>query len=82
MNLYLISQTENDDWDTFDSAVVAAPDEEIARNMSPSTGGPCDWENKNSYMWAFKPENVTVKLIGKAIKGTIQGVICSSFRAG
>jgi hypothetical protein len=35
LNLYLISQTVNDDYDTFDSAVVAARDEEDARSIHP-----------------------------------------------
>lgn len=35
LNLYLISQTVNNDYDTFDSAVVAAYDEEDARSIHP-----------------------------------------------
>ena len=35
LNLYLISQNVNDDYDTFDSAVVAARDEEDARSIHP-----------------------------------------------
>ena len=35
LNLYLISQTVNDDYDTFDSAVVAARDDEDARSIHP-----------------------------------------------
>lgn len=35
LNLYLISQTVNDDYDTFDSAVVAARDEEDAKSIHP-----------------------------------------------
>ena len=37
LNLYLISQTVNDDYDTFDSAVVAARDEEDARSIHPAS---------------------------------------------
>lgn len=36
MNLYLISQDVNNDYDTYDSAVVAASNEEDARNIHPS----------------------------------------------
>jgi inorganic pyrophosphatase/exopolyphosphatase len=36
MNIYLISQTENEDYDTYNSAVVYAPDEDTARNLHPS----------------------------------------------
>ena len=35
LNLYLISQTVNNGYDTFDSAVVAARDEEDARSIHP-----------------------------------------------
>ena len=35
MNLYLISQDVNNDYDTFDSAVVAAESEGDARTISP-----------------------------------------------
>lgn len=37
MKLYRIWQTVNDDYDTFDSAVVAACDEEDARSIHPIT---------------------------------------------
>ena len=36
LNLYLISQNVNNDYDTFGSAVVAARDEEDARSIHPS----------------------------------------------
>jgi hypothetical protein len=35
MNLYLISQNANDDYDTYDSAVVAAKSESDARTINP-----------------------------------------------
>ncbi|MFA6125419.1 hypothetical protein [Sphingomonas sp.] len=38
MKLFLISQNQNYDYDTYDSAVVAAPDEETARLMNPRNG--------------------------------------------
>jgi hypothetical protein len=85
MNLYLISQTVNRNYDTFDSAVVAAPSEEIARNTIPAF----DRGGKATAMhimhiddfWCA-PENVKVELIGAAVKGTRRGTICSSFNAG
>ena len=36
MNLYLISQTKYDDYDTYDSAVVAAESEDDARKIHPN----------------------------------------------
>ena len=76
LNLYLISQDENKDWDTFDSAVVAAANEEEARNIHP--GGPDrNWD----YTWTSSAVHVKVKLIGKATQG-VSGVVCASFNAG
>ena len=37
MNIYLISQTENTGYDTYDSAVVCAENEEEARTTHPNT---------------------------------------------
>lgn len=78
MPLYLISQTENEGYDTYDSAVVVAPDEEAARNTLPSEYA--KWEDHYS-SWASSPSNVIVKLIGTEVEG-LTGVICSSFNAG
>ena len=36
MKLFLISQGENDGYDTYDSAVVCAKDEEAAKRITPS----------------------------------------------
>jgi hypothetical protein len=81
MNLYLISQKANNGYDTYDSAVVAAPDEETARQMNPGNGEPMKWGEKWT-SWAYAPEQVTVGLLGTAVEGTKQGVICASFNAG
>ena len=80
MNLYLISQEHNRNYDTYDSAVVAAESEEAARLTRP---GQDDWPEGNTRDWTWaKPEYVKVKLIGTAIEGTSAGVICASFNAG
>ena len=75
MNLYLISQTVNDDWDTYDSAVVAAIDAESAKRIHPSESSAetCSW---------CKVKDVQVKLIGYAIPDTDQGVVLASYNAG
>jgi hypothetical protein len=79
MNLYRISQDKNRDYDSYDSAVVAAESEEAARNTHP--GG--EWPKPGSRNWDWtEPENVTVKFIGKAADGIEAGVICASFNAG
>ena len=75
MNLYLISQTANNDWDTYDSAVVAAPDENTAKHMLPGNFSP----DKVADVWT-SPENVAVEYLGTT--ELPQSVICASFRAG
>ena len=74
MELYLISQDINNDYDTYDSAVVCAENEEEARNMYP--GG-----YVSTVTWCL-PKDVKVDHIGSAKNGTEKGVICSSFNAG
>lgn len=86
MKLYLISQDEHDDYDTYDSAVVAAEDEESARRMHPGNtlGDRGDWwlESDRFGTWALHLEAVKVEYLGEAKPGTEQSVICASFNAG
>jgi hypothetical protein len=82
MNLYLLTIKRKIEWDTYDSAVVAAVNEDIARNMHPSG----NWSKEEHYEeWCPKDQvydQVVVKKIGEA-DGDIQpGVICASFNAG
>lgn len=79
MKLYLISQTENSGYDTYDSAVVAAVDEDAARSTLPS-----EYEKWNDVMsaWCKSPSDVTVEYIGEAKEETKAGVVCASFNAG
>jgi len=83
MNLYLISRTDAIDYDEYDSAVVAAPDEATARDMHPRDGAPVDWATGSRYAfdtWCRSQDCVTVKLIGTA--SVEQGVILASYNAG
>ena len=75
MKLWLISQTVNDGYDTFDAVVVAAKTEGEAQRMLPC---PC-WSGIHE--WA-EPKDVAIKLIGTAAKGTEAKVILASFNAG
>ena len=92
MNLYLISQDTNSNHDTYDSAVVVSPNEDLARQVHPN--GYCvwsidDWWHKEDnrswgtdYTWTT-PKNVTVELIGQALDDAKEGtIICASFNAG
>jgi len=81
MNLYLISQDENDDWDTYDNAVVAAMSEDEARTIHPNGDGTLLVGKMGT--WCSSPDRVVVTLIGTAVDGTKAGtVICASFNAG
>jgi hypothetical protein len=81
VNLYLIWQDENTGYDTYDSAVVAANNEEEARRMHPNGG----WESDLIWgTWASNPDHVKVRYIGdSAPQNGIEPVfICKSFNAG
>jgi hypothetical protein len=77
LKLYRISQDSNTGYDTYDSAVVAAPDPTTAAQIHPD-GDSGRWSH---YAWCSGPEYVEVELIGTAA-GVMQGVICASFNAG
>jgi hypothetical protein len=93
MKLWLISQNVNNDWDTYDSAVVVAPDEAAARLIHP--GGSCIWRDDawryadGSKYTSFTdgpwtaPANVSAKYVGEAAEGLSDGeIVCASFNAG
>jgi hypothetical protein len=84
MKLFLISQDENQNYETYDSAVVAAPDEESARQMDPGgkNGAFTNFPFEVYPNWCSSPNWVTVKLIGDAVPGLPLGVVCASFNAG
>jgi hypothetical protein len=82
MKIYRISQNQNNGYDTYDSSVVIAPDEETARNMNPSTGAQLDWSKMQYSGWCYKPDQVYVELIGTAVKGMRCDVIVASFNSG
>jgi len=74
MKLWIISQNVNNDYDTYDSAVVAAETEEEARNIN--LGGKWD-----GIWWANDPSEVTVEYLGVTDRD-ISGVILASFNTG
>lgn len=92
MNLYLLTQSENTGYDTFDSCVVAAPDEATARTIHPRNDirwdgrgwlySDGDYGYASEYGWAFTPEGVTVEHIGVTVADRPVGVVCASFNAG
>jgi len=90
VNIYLLTQYEVGGYDTFDSCVVCAKDEEEARGIHPEES----WDHikteadkrsrwANNYgTWAKSPKSVTATLIGSAVNGSERGVILASFNAG
>jgi hypothetical protein len=94
MKLWLISQDENDDYDTYDSAVVAAETESEARSIHPGdnqlslkngkwVGTRPDGTEYESYSGTWsRTDAVKVEYIGEAKEGTEKGIICASFNAG
>jgi hypothetical protein len=97
MNLYLLSQTENRGYDTFDSCVVCAPNEEQAKTTHPCgdryyvEGAGWIFSDNPEYTsplrrtsasgWA-SPQYVTAHLIGVADPSVNAGVVIASFNAG
>ena len=72
LKLYVISQTVNGNYDTFDGAVVAAKNAEDARGIVSGCGGDA---------WCL-PKDVEVELIGTATTRIKKGVVLDSFNAG
>lgn len=83
LKLWLISQTENGGYDTYDSAVVVAETAEQARDIHPDGSGKNVAYNRYG-TWAHEAESVTVKLIGVANPFEVVNgqVVCASFNAG
>lgn len=80
MNIYKISQTENDDYDTYDSAIAYAETEEESRSIHPD--GSTNWDWYKQRLWVNSPDKVTVKKIGETNLEVKSGVILASFNAG
>jgi hypothetical protein len=96
MKLWLISQDVNNNYDTYDSAVVAAETEEEARNIYPDNwdSNPKRW-NGSKWLWYLEdgrvldysstswtsPDNVSVQFLADGYNGP-SGTVCGSFNAG
>jgi hypothetical protein len=82
LNIYLVSQEECTDWDTYDSFVVAEESEEAAKERHPDgtlLSVADDWQGT----WPKTSGNVTATLIGKCHGRQKKGhVFCASFKAG
>jgi hypothetical protein len=81
MKLWLLTQSVNVGYDTYDSCVVAANSEYDAKHIHPDKGVNWDGYESSQGEWA-SAIFVDAVLIGEAILGTEAGVICASFNAG
>lgn len=77
--LWLLKNTTNNGWDTFDSCLVTADDADDAIQIIP--GGNDEW-GKHNYEWCEKPEDVQFEFIGKTNLFEPGTVIIASFNAG
>lgn len=82
MKLWKLSQDVNEDYDTYDSAIVAAETEAEARMIHPSSWIE-DWDGTASEygVWSAASD-VKVELIGEAVDDIEKGVILASYNAG
>jgi len=98
MKLYLIFQTINNGYDSYDSAVVAAKNEYEAVRIHPSDHTDEYDDERNCWYWTDERgerhytkydgdwvrsiRDVKVRYIGEAAPDVFRGVVCSSFNAG
>jgi hypothetical protein len=87
LKLYLLTQNDNTDYDTYDSCVVVAKSEDDARKIHPYGDVYSDISKFNEWQyyttWTKNPEKVSVQYLGVADKSLKENeVICSSFNAG
>lgn len=84
--LYLLTQEEKNGYDTYDSVVVCAANEEEAKTIHPNEDEPklTDTPNDESFFltWATCTKNVHAEEIGIAHDNQKIGVILASFNAG
>ena len=91
MNLYLLSQNDEQGYDTYDSCVVVAKSPAQACKIDPGGDNYDNRDNeRNSWnpswfsrAWTKDPKKVKVTLIGKAASGMKENsVVIASFNAG
>jgi len=96
MNLYLLKQEVNYAYDTYDSCVVCAPNEEVAKSIHPT--GAVEWykgllhstgdKNKDYRYkrlletWVNDLSDIEIHFVGTALSSAEICVVCASFNAG
>ena len=81
MNLYLLTQDVNMDWDTYDSVIVCAESEEEAVKINPD-GDIFGTVRRWGSGWVKDPSLVKCRKIGVADESIEKGVVLTSFNAG
>jgi hypothetical protein len=85
MKLFMISQNVNNDYDTYDSAVVIADSADTAQRMHPhyveTAGVVPDGHDEWAYAEWARPEFVSVEYLGETA-ATMPRIICTSYNAG
>lgn len=76
-NLYLIEQSINTSYGSYDAAVVAAETAKQAANIHPIG---TDLKGNRHGTWVRSADEVKVTLLGTATSGITTGVICASRR--
>ena len=83
MKIYLLEQSLNQNWDTYDSIVVIAESEDKARLINPYND---NWEREdyNYKSWVSKSDTDKIKVteLGVANKDEKPRVVLASFNAG
>ena len=83
MNLYLISQDINEDYDTYDAAVVAAENEDDARKIHPDGISEEEWKGQDWWdTWVKYTERGKIKVEHIGVTNKKRGIILASFNAG
>lgn len=77
MNIYKISQNVNNNWDTYDSFVVYAENEEDAKTVHRLNA-----PDELYPGWVSDVSVIKVEYLGQAKDGVVRGEILDSFNAG
>jgi hypothetical protein len=84
LSLFLVSQNKNNNYDTYDSFVIACEDKDVARHANPKDGAAMteeDWSYPYS-SWCSSPRHVKVTYLGAADPSVKRGIVCKSFNPG
>ena len=86
-NLYLLTQKENNTWETYSAIIVCAESKELAVRINPCKDWAFDEEGKansleNPYHneWVSNVKKIKCKLIAEKVKCDI-GIVLASYRS-